>query len=101
MIQFYFLTYIYTIENLPAQLTLLLSTHFRIVARSSESNYISVYKGSGCWSYVGRQGGRQYLSLGTGCASSVGVVIHEFMHAIGSIQIILLVNNKTSVNMCA
>ena len=42
-----------------------------------------MYKGSGCSSYVGRQGGVQYLSLGTGCASSIGVIIHEFMHAIG------------------
>merc|ERR1719436_687914 len=29
------------------------------------------------------QGGRQDLSLGTGCASDVGTPIHEFMHALG------------------
>ena len=55
----------------------------RIIPRTSQADYVYVYKGAGCSSYVGRQGGVQYLSLGTGCASSIGVIIHEFMHAIG------------------
>ena len=63
---------------------------FRIVPRSNEADYVSVYRGSGCSSYVGRQGGVQYLSLGTGCASSVGVIIHEFMHAIGNVKMIFI-----------
>jgi hypothetical protein len=58
-------------------------TCIRIVPRSTQVDYVSVYKGSGCSSYVGRQGGVQYLSLGGNCASSVGVIIHEFMHAVG------------------
>ena len=54
-----------------------------MVGRTSQRDYVSIFKGSGCWSYIGRQGGRQMLSLRTGCANSVGVVIHEFMHALG------------------
>ncbi|PSN30375.1 hypothetical protein C0J52_25315 [Blattella germanica] len=37
---------------------------------------------SGCWSYVGRIGGRQELNLGTGCFS-LGTVEHELLHAWG------------------
>jgi len=35
----------------------------------------------GCWSYVGRQGGEQVISLGEGC--SLGNAIHEIGHAVG------------------
>lgn len=35
-----------------------------------------------CWSKIGRSGGAQLLSLGSGC-EYVGVVAHELMHAIG------------------
>ena len=35
-----------------------------------------------CFSSVGRRGGKQLLSLGKGC-KYVGVVMHEFMHALG------------------
>ena len=43
---------------------------------------------SGCWSQVGKTGGKQELSLkarsdGGWCAYSVGTPIHELMHAIG------------------
>ena len=38
-----------------------------------------------CYSYVGRIGGQQTLSLDSRCYSSKepGIVLHEFMHAIG------------------
>ncbi|XP_046647145.1 zinc metalloproteinase nas-13-like isoform X1 [Daphnia pulicaria] len=58
----------------------------RFVPRTSEANYIRIGKsGQGCWSYVGRIGGGQYVSLDDGCISSraPGVVIHELMHAAG------------------
>ena len=37
---------------------------------------------SRCWSFVGRQGGSQDLSLGSGCDFK-GTVIHELLHALG------------------
>jgi len=51
--------------------------------RGNERDYVSMYKGEGCWSYWGRLGtGEQKLSLGNGC-EYFGTVVHEFLHAIG------------------
>ncbi|NXS60001.1 MEP1B protein, partial [Brachypteracias leptosomus] len=48
-----------------------------------EENYISVFKGSGCWSSVGnRQEGLQQLSIGANC-DRIGTIQHEFLHALG------------------
>ncbi|XP_065688215.1 meprin A subunit beta [Patagioenas fasciata] len=48
-----------------------------------EENYISVFKGSGCWSYVGnRQVGLQELSIGANC-DRIATIEHEFLHALG------------------
>uniref|UniRef100_A0A8C3TQY1 Meprin A subunit n=1 Tax=Catharus ustulatus TaxID=91951 RepID=A0A8C3TQY1_CATUS len=50
---------------------------------SGEKNYISVFKGSGCWSSVGNmQMGLQQLSIGTNC-DRIGTIEHEFLHALG------------------
>ena len=43
-----------------------------MVPRTHERSYISVFKGSGCSSSVGRQGGMQRLKLGPNCASNLG-----------------------------
>ncbi len=45
------------------------------------TDYISFEDHGGCWSSVGRQGGKQVISLGTGCG--VGSAIHEIGHALG------------------
>uniref|UniRef100_A0A3B4ZQ13 Metalloendopeptidase n=1 Tax=Stegastes partitus TaxID=144197 RepID=A0A3B4ZQ13_9TELE len=50
---------------------------------SGEKNYISVFKGSGCYSSVGNQHeGKQQLSIGNNC-DRLGTVEHEFLHALG------------------
>nr|XP_005903416.1 PREDICTED: meprin A subunit beta [Bos mutus] len=50
---------------------------------SGEPNYISVFKGNGCWSSVGKQlTGIQELSIGEGC-DKIATVQHEFLHALG------------------
>merc|ERR1719431_105566 len=35
--------------------------------RTDEENYLHFEPQSGCWSYVGMQGGRQTVSIGSGC----------------------------------
>ncbi|XP_055078119.1 zinc metalloproteinase nas-30-like [Periophthalmus magnuspinnatus] len=58
-----------------------LSTCVKFVPRTFQYNYVSIVKQSGCWSYVGRQGGEQKLSLGYGCVF-YGIVQHELIHAL-------------------
>ena len=58
------------------------STDVQFVQRTNQADYIEVIKSDGCWSHVGRRGGRQELSIGNGCAYA-RTVAHEFMHAIG------------------
>jgi astacin len=58
-------------------------TCLRMVPRTTESNYIYMYPQAGCTSHVGHQGiGKQVVSLTKECFT-VGVILHEFMHAVG------------------
>ncbi|XP_033099370.1 zinc metalloproteinase nas-6-like isoform X2 [Anneissia japonica] len=50
--------------------------------KKADKDYIQFKFQPGCWSYIGRQGGRQLVSLGPGCAIP-GTVLHELGHAIG------------------
>ncbi|VVC38250.1 Hypothetical protein CINCED_3A001724 [Cinara cedri] len=52
---------------------------------SSDADYIYFTNGNtGCWSSVGKIGGRQEVNLQTpGCLSKKGTVIHEILHAAG------------------
>lgn len=50
--------------------------------RTNEAAYVSMFRGSGCWSYVGRTGRKQQLSLARGCWGK-GTIIHEIGHALG------------------
>lgn len=52
------------------------------VPRTTETDYVEVIEGEGCYSYLGRYGGAQALSLGPGCAT-MGIATHEIGHAIG------------------
>jgi hypothetical protein len=61
-------------------------TNIRFVERTPENeagwpDYVSFVQKNGCWSHVGRQGGMQEISLGTGCL--FGQAVHEIGHAIG------------------
>ncbi|XP_072536824.1 meprin A subunit beta-like [Salminus brasiliensis] len=50
--------------------------------RTTEKDYISVESQSGCWSYIGKIGGKQQLSIGEGCGY-IAIVEHEFLHSLG------------------
>ncbi|XP_071965161.1 zinc metalloproteinase nas-13-like [Antedon mediterranea] len=58
-------------------------TCIKWVARTSESKYVKIVDKDRCSSYVGVIGGVQELSLGYGCYQTVGIIMHEMMHAIG------------------
>ncbi|CAL4161080.1 unnamed protein product [Meganyctiphanes norvegica] len=59
------------------------NTCLRFLPRNrSQKDYIYIYKGNGCSSSVGRQGGKQGLSIGWGCLHH-GIILHELMHAAG------------------
>lgn len=55
-------------------------------ANDDDQDFVT-YKinGSMCYSFVGRQGGNQDISIGEGC-ERLGTVLHEMMHAIGFIH---------------
>lgn len=55
----------------------------RFVPRRNENDYIMVKKTSGCSSEVGKVGGKQEIYMQSYCASSKGIVQHEFIHALG------------------
>uniref|UniRef100_A0A1I7VDT6 Metalloendopeptidase n=1 Tax=Loa loa TaxID=7209 RepID=A0A1I7VDT6_LOALO len=58
-------------------------TCVRWVPRSIEDyDYIYIVPDRGCYSMVGKTGGRQTVSLGTGCIQK-GIIMHELMHAVG------------------
>lgn len=57
------------------------NSSLKFVQRTSQSNYVYFTTGSGCSSYVGMIGGRQNLTLASGC--STGNTIHEIGHAVG------------------
>lgn len=56
-------------------------TVVRFVPRTNQADYVNVVSKDGCWSYVGRIGGKQDLSLGNGCG--VNAARHEMGHALG------------------
>ncbi|VDM43119.1 unnamed protein product [Toxocara canis] len=55
---------------------------FIFVKRTTQADYISIEPLDGCYSYVGRIGGRQVMSLASDCLAR-HIIWHEMMHAIG------------------
>ncbi|KJH41806.1 astacin [Dictyocaulus viviparus] len=60
------------------------NTCLRFVTNTTAFNRLRVYKGSGCWSYVGKQftWASQDISIGQGC-ENLGTICHEIAHALG------------------
>ncbi len=56
-------------------------TKIRFVERTNQRDYVYFTDDGGCYSYVGKIGGRQIISIGSNC--SKGNTIHEIGHAIG------------------
>jgi len=48
---------------------------------NSTVDYLEFTRSTGCWSSVGRVGGRQLVSIGYGC-ELMGIVAHESLHAL-------------------
>ncbi|KAI6202156.1 Metalloendopeptidase [Aphelenchoides besseyi] len=59
-------------------------TCVKFVARDPKRHrdYIYIHPDDGCYSLVGRVGGRQPLSLDSGCIQT-GTIVHELMHTVG------------------
>lgn len=57
------------------------NTQYRFPVRTSEADYVTFRPGSGCSAFVGRKGGQQFVTLGSGCTT--GNVIHEIGHVVG------------------
>ncbi|XP_072277666.1 hatching enzyme 1.2-like [Pyxicephalus adspersus] len=58
-------------------------TCIQFVERSTENDYLKIYSGIGCWSFVGRISGPQEVSLMKGGCMASGVVQHEIQHSLG------------------
>ncbi|XP_072541064.1 hatching enzyme 1.2 [Salminus brasiliensis] len=58
-------------------------TCVRFVPRTHQRDHLDIQPRSGCWSYLGANGGRQVLSLQTPDCVSSTVVSHQLMHAMG------------------
>lgn len=60
------------------------NTCIRFVPRTNQRDYISIESGrSGCWSFIGRIGGRQTVNLQNPGCVWIDTVVHELMHAVG------------------
>jgi len=66
----------------PAIAKLNLETSIRLIPRTSQADYIEFFKGTGCYSAVGKVNGKQPISIGDNC-DSLKTVLHEIMHALG------------------
>ena len=61
------------------------STVIKFQQRTNQANYVEFFNGDGCWSYLGKIGGKQQLSIDKTWAVT-GNVVHEICHALGMIH---------------
>ncbi|KAJ8021462.1 Zinc metalloproteinase nas-15 [Holothuria leucospilota] len=59
------------------------TTCIRFVPWNGQRDYVHIVPRQGCFSAVGRRGGRQELSVGGACNFHRGTIMHELMHAVG------------------
>uniref|UniRef100_A0A158Q6U3 Metalloendopeptidase n=1 Tax=Elaeophora elaphi TaxID=1147741 RepID=A0A158Q6U3_9BILA len=50
--------------------------------QEANGDYLEFFGGDGCYSMIGRFGGRQGISIGKGC-EKIGTIIHELGHTLG------------------
>ena len=67
-----------------AQINYKLRTCVDLRPWEGEDQYVRIFQGGGCYSYLGwSYYSQQTLSIGSRCNSQVGTFQHEFMHALG------------------
>ncbi|XP_013876647.1 high choriolytic enzyme 1 [Austrofundulus limnaeus] len=52
-------------------------------SRTTDTDWLSIESQNGCWSYVGRRGGKQVVSLARSGCLYHNTVQHELLHALG------------------
>ncbi|KAM9299702.1 embryonic protein UVS.2-like [Gastrophryne carolinensis] len=57
-------------------------TCIRFIPQTNESDYLQIMSSPGCWSYIGKRGGGQTVSVESRCMVH-GSVQHELTHALG------------------
>jgi Astacin (Peptidase family M12A) len=58
-------------------------TCVRFVERTNQIDFVEIINGNGCWSWLGRIGGRQELSMDNSGCFWGGIAAHEYLHALG------------------
>lgn len=79
-------TYLSTLKSQLADAIIQLNsdTCVKWVERTTEENYVLITSADGCWSYVGKIGGQQKISLEKDGCLTVHTVLHEMLHAMGT-----------------
>lgn len=60
------------------------NTCIKFIPRGGEKDYLVIDNAdTGCWSAVGKVGGRQVVNLQKECFGQKGTIVHELSHALG------------------
>ncbi|XP_064000472.1 astacin-like metalloendopeptidase [Pogoniulus pusillus] len=74
-------SHIKVIQDAMAEFAALTCVSF--VKRKAERDYLNIQSADGCWSYYGKVGGGQIVSMMKGGCTWKGVIQHELDHALG------------------